>query len=140
MVAFDLQGQRIGTIRIVPLGHGLTLTEQLLASLGRPVPDARRGEWEVGRLALAPDVRGDVELLRHCLQIGMEHVCREARVEGLYATCSHALSRLYRRFGYSVIEREVSLPGTEKVYTLIRGDARTVLAAVGASNNVLPTQ
>ncbi|MBC5764426.1 N-acetyltransferase [Ramlibacter albus] len=140
MVGFDLDGERIGTIRIVPLGLGLTLTEQLLDTLAGTVPPPRPGEWEVGRLVLAPAWRGDVEVLRHCLQVGLEHVCSLARIDALYGTCTHALSRLYRRFGYSVIARDVCLPGTEKVYTLIRGDCATVAAAVGTRSAVARPQ
>jgi N-acyl-L-homoserine lactone synthetase len=140
VVGFDLDGQRIGTIRIVPLGLGLTLTEQLLSTLGDAVPPARPGDWEVGRLVLAPALRGEVEVLRHCLQIGMEYVCNQARIDALYATCTHALSRLYRRFGYSVMARDVCLPGTDKVYTLIRGESPVVAAAVGSQAAALRPQ
>jgi hypothetical protein len=105
----------------------------LLRSLGDAAPPSVPGEWEVGRLVVAPAFRGDVEVLRHCLQIGLEYVCNQARIDALYATCTHALSRLYRRFGYAMIARDVCLPGTGKVYTLIRGDRPTVARAVGAA-------
>jgi hypothetical protein len=125
-VAFDLEGERIGTIRIVPLGHGLTLTEQLRSQLDPSACAGRPGEWEVGRLVLAPRWRSDVEALRQCLYLSLEHACAEARVDVLYATCTHVLSRLYRRFGFSVLARDVPLAGTSKVYTLIAGDAGAV--------------
>jgi len=58
-------------------------------------------------------------------------------VDHLFATCTHVLSRLYRRFGFSEVAREVPLPGTSKVYTLIRGTGRAV--AAGLSGRA-PTQ
>ena len=35
---FDLDGEPIGTIRIVPMGYGLTLTDTLLEQLGPQAP------------------------------------------------------------------------------------------------------
>ena len=131
MAAFDLDGERIGTIRIVPLGYGLTLTEQLLPQLGEASPVVGPGEWEVGRLVLAPDYRSDVAALRHCLQQAMAYACGHAEVNALWATCTHALSRLYRRFGFTALAKDVPLLGTEKVYTLIRGTARDAAVALG---------
>jgi N-acyl-L-homoserine lactone synthetase len=111
----------IGTIRIVPLGHQLTLTETLLPYLGSDAPSVGAGDWEVGRLVLAPDCRSDVETLRHCLYLSLQYACANAHVTSLFATCTHVLSRLYRRFAFEVFARDVPLPGTEKIYTLIRG-------------------
>lgn len=124
----------------MPLGHQLTLTEQLLEQLADAAPPVRAGEWEVGRLVLAPRWRSDVDALRHCLHLALAHACTEARVDALYATCTHVLSRLYRRFGFSVVARDVPLIGTDKVYTLIRGGAADVAAALGHSHGALRTQ
>ncbi len=133
MVAFDLHGERLGTIRIVPLGYGLTLTEQLLPQAGASAPSIQKGEWEVGRLVLAPEYRSDVNALRHCMNLALEYACTQARVDGLWATCTHSLSRLYRRFGFNVLARDVPLPGTAKAYTLIRGGARDMAIALGVA-------
>jgi predicted GNAT family N-acyltransferase len=121
----------MGTIRIVPLGWQLTLTETLLAQMGANAPVPRLGDWEVGRLVLAPEYRSDVDALRRCMCLAMEYACTHSRVERLYASCTHVLSRLYRRFGFEVFAREVPLPGTPKAYTLIRGTSRDVAAALG---------
>lgn len=88
-------------------------------------------DWEVGRLVLAPEYRSDVDALRHCLMLALDYACSHTRVDNLYATCTHVLGRLYRRFGFSVFAREVPLPGTGKAYTLIRGSSAQVAAALG---------
>ncbi|WP_428574356.1 N-acyl amino acid synthase FeeM domain-containing protein [Ramlibacter sp.] len=129
--AFELDGELIGTIRIVPLGWQLTLTETLLPQLGDDAPALLAGDWEVGRLVLAPEYRSDVDALRHCLLIALDYARAHARVERLFATCTHVLGRLYRRFGFSVFAKEVPLLGTSKAYTLIRGAARDVSAGLG---------
>ncbi len=131
MFAFDLHGTRLGTIRIVPLGYDLTLTEQLLPQADSTAPPIQKGEWEVGRLVLAPEYRSDVNALRHCMSLALEYACNHARVVGLWATCTHSLSRLYRRFGLTAVARDVPLPNSEKVYTLIRGGARDMAVALG---------
>jgi predicted GNAT family N-acyltransferase len=123
---FELGGEWIGTIRIVPLGFGLTLTETLMPQAGADVPAPGAHDWEVGRLVLSPEYRADVDALRHCLRIALEDAGRASRVDHLYATCTHVLGRLYRRFGFAVVAKEVPLAGTPKVYTLIRGPFQAV--------------
>jgi hypothetical protein len=57
----------------------------------------------------------------------------------LYATCTHVLSRLYRRFAFRVFARDVPLQGTAKSYTLIRGDAEEISRTI-ADRPAAPTQ
>jgi len=124
----------------VPLGYQLTLTETLLPHAGPGVPAPGPGDWEVGRLVLAPEYRTDVDALRHCLRIALQYACGSARVDHLFATCTHVLSRLYRRFGFEVIAREVPLPGTPKAYTLIRGGAADIAAGLSYRAHAAGTQ
>jgi hypothetical protein len=42
-------------------------------------------------------------------------------VDRLFAACTHVLSRLYRRFGFTAYARDVPLAGTSKLYTMISG-------------------
>ena len=130
VLGFELDDELIGTIRIVPIGYGLTLTEQLLPGAGIGAPAASKGDWEVGRLVLAPDHRSDVEALRECLHAAVVYGLEHAHVRHLYATCTHVLSRLYRRFGFTAFARDVPLPGTGKVYTMISGAAQPVARAL----------
>jgi hypothetical protein len=116
----------------VPLGYQLTLTETLMPHAGADAPAMGLGDWEVGRLVLAPEYRTDVDALRHCLRLALEYACGAARVDHLFATCTHVLSRLYRRFGFAVIAREVPLPGTQKSYTLIRGSSAAIAAGLSS--------
>jgi N-acyl-L-homoserine lactone synthetase len=125
-----MHGIAIGTIRVVPMGLGLTLTDTLLAQVpGHTVP-GNGGAWEVGRLALAPEYRSDPAALKRCLFLALDYLCGQADATHLYASCSHVLSRLYRRFGFSPFATEVPLAGTEKTYTLIYGNAPAVLRAL----------
>ena len=114
----------------MPIGYGLTLTEQLLPGAGTGAPAAGKGDWEVGRLVLAPDHRSDVDALRRCLHAAVVYGLEHAHVKHLYATCTHVLGRLYRRFGFAAFARDVPLPGTGKVYTMISGGAQTVARAL----------
>lgn len=141
MVAFDLDGERIGTIRIVPMGYQLTLTETLMEQLGSDAPALTAGDWEVGRLVLAPEYRSDVDALRHCLHLALQYACAHARVDSLYAACTHVLSRLYRRFAFLALAKDVPLVGTGKLYTLISGrSGEVVLALSGRHALMQPTE
>jgi N-acyl-L-homoserine lactone synthetase len=112
------------------MGLGLTLTETLLRGRGDHGRAEAPGAWEVGRLALAPAYRSDPDALKRCLFLALDYLSAHADATHLYASCSHALSRLYRRFGFSAFAVEVPLPGTEKHYTLIYGAAGAVLRAL----------
>lgn len=122
----------IGTIRVVPMQRGLTLTETLLGQSNELLPVRPPGSWEVGRLVLAPEYRSDAESLKRCLYLSLSYLCRHADAQNLYASCSHVLSRLYRRFGFSAFAKDVVLNGTQKSYTLIHGHAAQVLEALTA--------
>ncbi len=126
-----LHGIAIGTIRVVPMDRGLTLAETLLKEVPPEARPAHPGTgWEVGRLALAPEYRSDTEALKRCLFLSLDYLSRHADAPELYATCSHVLSRLYRRFGFRAFAQDVLLPGTGKTYTLIHGHSHDVLAAL----------
>ena len=130
---FGLGGENIGTIRIVPMGYRLTLTESLLTQLDPAAPVPADGDWEVGRLVLAPEYRTDVDALRHCLFLALSYASSHATVRCLHASCTHVLARLYRRFGFQAVARDVPLAGSGKTYTLIQGETPPVLKALSGS-------
>jgi hypothetical protein len=133
--AFELHDRVIGTIRMVPASHGLTLTEQLLAGV---MPDFRErwpDGWEAGRLVIAPDFRVGQDVLKRCLYLTLLDMLDNVEVSNLLGCCTHVLSRLYRRFGFSVVARDASLPGLDKTYSLIHGDVPGVHAALSTSEH-----
>ncbi len=111
----------------------LTLTEALISQMGTDAPAIAPGDWEVGRLIFAEEYRSDVNALRHCLCLALDYAIEHARIERMHATCTHVLSRLYRRFGFGVIAKDVPLSGTAKTYSLIRGTSTDVAVALGAA-------
>lgn len=112
------------------MGHGLTLTEALLGQVASADPAPAGSRWEVGRLVLSEEHRSDVDALRHCLRLSLDYATRHARIDHLYASCTHVLGRLYRRFAFQSFAAGVVLPGTDKQYTLIHGDPQAVLRAL----------
>jgi len=94
----------------VPLGHGLTLTEQLF-QLSDPDALARWPQaWDAGRLVVAPEYRVGQDVLKRCLHLTLTDLLNLAAVEHLVGSCTHVLSRLYRRFGFTVVGKDVPLP------------------------------
>lgn len=104
----------------------MTLVDTLLDQVDESILAQTSGDWEVGRLVLAPAFRSDVDTLRYCLHLALEFACASGRVCRLFAACTHVLSRLYRRFGFTTFARDVPLSGTAKTYTLIYGTAEEV--------------
>lgn len=122
------------------MGYQLTLTETLLQQMGTVAPAVTPADWEVGRLVLAPDHRSDVEALRRCLSLAIDYAGSHTRVGYLYASCTHVLSRLYRRFAFTAFARDVPLPGSDKTYTLIRGGATEVSQALSGPARAFQSQ
>lgn len=121
------------------MGYGLTLTDTLLEQLGPQAPALAAGDWEVGRLVLAPEYRSDVNALRYCLHLALEYAREHARVDRLFASCNPVLGRLYRRFAFTAFARDVLLSGTSKSYTLIGGSLEGVAWAL-AGGSAMATQ
>lgn len=110
-----------------------------MSNLGDGAPIPAKTDWEVGRLVLAPDHRSDINLLRRCLQLTLEHFCAHAQVGHCYAACTHVLARLYRRCGFSALAANVPLPGTEKSYSIICGTAFGVASGLASyASPVMP--
>jgi hypothetical protein len=110
--------------------HGLTLTETLLRTKGADALTILADSWEVGRLVLAPEYRHGQNILKRCLFLALRYSLKNVKAQNLFAACTDVLGRLYRRFGFSVIEKNVPLQGTEKTYTLIYGHASHVLTTL----------
>jgi hypothetical protein len=124
---------------------GLTLTEQLLAEAQPHTGNSTADSWEMGRLVMDPEFRGSFDSLRRCLFLAVSFLQETGLAGNLHAACTPALARLYRRFGFEVVARDVPLQGTAKSYTLIYGPLERVAAALsepgsrsGASMAMLP--
>lgn len=106
---------------------GLSPIEALLRSrcpLWRP-PEGN--SWEFGRLALDPDYRAGAELLSRCVFLAVSHLVENFDCRNAYASCNHVLSRLYRRFGFSVVSDQIPVTGESRAYQLIHARTSDVL-------------
>jgi hypothetical protein len=129
--AFLRFGETIGTIRLIPMTHGLAPCEKLLERHGVP-PALRRESWEVGRLVLAQRYRSGPEALKRCLFLTLIHLIENTDVENLFASCTPLLSRLYRRFGFDVLVKDASCDA-DGSYHLIHGTVPQVLRALAGN-------
>jgi hypothetical protein len=108
------------------MGRGLSPVEEVLRERGAGVL-AARGNWEFGRLVLDPRYRAGPELLERCVFLAVSQLARDFSCGFAYASCTPVLSRLYRRFGFSVLFNDVRVPGEEKPYHLIQAPIADVL-------------
>jgi hypothetical protein len=136
-VAFELDGELVGTVRAVPIGYDLTLAEKLRRQAGVEPLDTYLNGWEMGRLVISPEYRGGPESLRGFLYLSLSFLHGMSPVGSLHATCTSVLARLYRRFGFAVVAKEVPLLGTTKSYTLIHGYFSHVIAELAESNEAI---
>jgi hypothetical protein len=88
--------------------------------------------WEVGRLVLGPEYRSGFESLKRLLFLSLVDILDQHPVDNLFASCTPVLSRLYRRFGFSVLVKDAS-EDAEGSYSLIHGHVPEVLRALAAT-------
>jgi predicted GNAT family N-acyltransferase len=117
------------------MAYELTLTETLQKET-RLDPSLLVDSWEVGRLVLDPAVRQGQDLLKQCLILALGFVAENSNGRNFHASCTHVLSRLYRRFGFSIVATDIPLAGTEKTYTLIHGTVANVSRALMGNDAV----
>jgi hypothetical protein len=108
---------------------GLSPIEGLLRERPALKPLPAGANWEFGRLVLDPMYRAGPELLQKCVFLAVSHLLRHSDCENAYASCNPILSRLYRRFGFTVMADDVKVAGEEKPYHLIHARASDVLRA-----------
>jgi hypothetical protein len=130
--AFTRYGEYIGTIRYLPMNRGLAPCDKLVRQHGISGPLLQES-WEVGRLVLAPQYRSGFDALKRLLFLSFVDVLEEHRVDNLLASCTPVLSRLYRRFGFSVLVKD-ACEDAEGSYSLIHGHVPDVLRALAASD------
>ena len=116
----------IATIRIIPTGHGVTLTERFWRDLVTQPEIFANTSWEVGRLVMDPDFRR-ADLLPRCMSMALVKLLEVVEVRHLHASCLTSMTRLYRRFGMST---HAVRSKAGKDCALIHGDVTEVCAAL----------
>jgi len=117
----------IATLRLIPSGHGVTLTERYWGHLATGTAILGSNSWEVGRLVMAPENRR-ADLLPRCLALALTEFLDHADVEQFHASCLTRMTRLYRRFGFSTVGTSNS--GSGKECALIHGSVESVARAL----------
>jgi len=125
-MAFKFGEKIIGTIRYVPIQQNLTLTEKLLHQESLYEHISGYDCWEVGRLVLDSDYRSGSDFLKTFLSLSLKCLIENSNAEVLVASCTHVLSRLYGRFGFSPLAKNIRLQDTQKIYTLIQAPVSKV--------------
>ena len=118
-------------MRLIPIGLGLAPCEAILQDMPQLAPDVYADGWEVGRLVLAPQYRAKPEILKTCFFLTLMRFIELSPSANFLATCTPILSRLYRRFGFSVLVKDACRKEGES-YSLIHGNVASVRLAVAA--------
>lgn len=111
------------------MDRGLAPCESLLANKSLVPARYYDASWEVGRLVLAPEYRSGPDALKRCLYLTLLHLVQTTCIDNLFAACTPLLSRLYRRFGFTLLIKETLESGTEPM-CLIHGHVPSVLMAL----------
>ena len=124
-------GEYIGTIRYLPMNQGVAPCDDLVRRHG-VARDLLEQGWEVGRLVLASRWRSSPESLKRFLFLTLVDLLQHKAADHLFASCTPVLSRLYRRFGFTVLVKEATRDA-DGSYSLIHGAVPDVLQALAAS-------
>ncbi len=106
VMAFYRDGDAIATMRFIPTGHGITLTERWWGGYVSDPALLSHQSWEVGRLVMAPEHRQE-GLLPQCMSLAFVQLMALADVQHMHATCHMAMTRLYRRFGFGIHAKRI---------------------------------
>ena len=106
VMAFCREGEAIATMRFIPTGHGITLTERWWGGYVTDPALLSHQSWEVGRLVMAPEHRQE-GLLPQCMTMAFVQLLELADVQHMHATCHMAMTRLYRRFGFGIHAKRI---------------------------------
>lgn len=93
--------EAIATIRFIPSGQGLTLTERFWSDLVKDPAILGPNSWEVGRLVMAPEHRR-ADLLTPLLRLALKELALREEVVHMHGSCLMRMTRLYRRFGFQI--------------------------------------
>jgi N-acyl-L-homoserine lactone synthetase len=113
------------------MNRGLAPCDKLVRQ--HAIPESLLDEsWEVGRLVLDPHYRSGFDSLKRLLFLSLVDILDHHPIDNLFASCTPVLSRLYRRFGFSVLVKDAS-QDAEGSYSLIHGHVPEVLRALAAT-------
>ena len=112
VMAILQEGEPIATLRLIPSGHGVTLTERYWGHLAGGAGILGADSWEVGRLVMAPENRR-ADLLPRCLALALGEFVDHADPLQFHASCLTRMTRLYRRFGFTMVGTSTSSGGKE---------------------------
>lgn len=110
VMAICQQGEPIATLRVIPSGHGVTLTERYWGHLAAGTELVAPGSWELGRLVIAPEHRR-ADLLPRCMALAMNEFLEFEEVAHFHGSCLMRMTRLYRRFGFAIVGTSDSSSG-----------------------------
>lgn len=117
----------VGTLRLVPSGLRLTAAERVWTDRSAHRGILGTGNWEVGRLIVAPEERSP-ELLQQCFCMALQVLMDTREVEHFYAISTPAMARLWRRFGMHATAPLVGASG--RPFVLVSGHVDAVAAAL----------
>ncbi|GEM_PF-5710626 len=110
-------GRAVGTYRLAPIGHDLTLAER--------APNIKDlisipGSWEAQRFVICPDFRS----LKNIMAIYREIATwlrDNAEITHVVAICNRRVAALLKRTGLKVLAKEIKLDNTHSDYFLLSG-------------------
>ncbi|HFD31521.1 MAG TPA: hypothetical protein ENJ28_02245 [Gammaproteobacteria bacterium] len=110
-------GRAVGTFRLVPTGHGLTLAE-VIPNINElvSIPDS----WEVQRFVISPDFRS----LKNIMAIYREITTwlrDNTEITHVIAICNRRVAALLKRTGLKVLAKEIKLDNAHTDYFFLSG-------------------
>lgn len=109
----------VGTLRLSPFGHGITMTERAIDL--SELPDNPFEACDASRLVLANAYRGG-RYLGTFIQKNVEWVRAHSHFKYAIAICNDRLAQVYKKVGCKVLRSDVHWRGSncEKLYSVVK--------------------
>jgi predicted GNAT family N-acyltransferase len=107
----------IGTLRLIRMGYGLTITEKIIKEQEIEYPNLKNS-WEGGRLILVKKNRNQKNML-YFISLALKWLIDDRNADYIFAHCPAALGRIYKKFGFKIISKNLNIPHYKRKYVII---------------------
>jgi acyl homoserine lactone synthase len=146
VVALDSQAMPVGSLRLLPTTGDTMLRNEFAAFFTEPVDVVSPTAWECTRFCVhpTPDGHGNLRRVSSELLIGLCELALTSGIEHIVGLYDHAMTRIYRRIGWSPAPLATSRPEVGKLvvglWNVSEAALHAMRQAIGLHSTAGPTK
>jgi predicted GNAT family N-acyltransferase len=115
----------IGTVRFTSMADVMTSTEEIMKDYC-VTDDHLKVSWEIGRLIVVPEKRGQKTLF-YFLYLAFKWLVSNKNINYTLAHCPYKVARIYRKFGFKIISKKFIMDYCTQEYVVISGSLLEII-------------